>query len=518
MIEARIQQEDLYFYEIMKNPALSIEFIESFDDHEEEFELTSYQKEFVCDFNNYVCLCCSRAVGKTVALIGLLIWIMTYNVYPKNYVAYFVPGKAQLDPVWNGLIRKFRTNALLKYFIPPNSGINSSEFRINLLNHSILLCRIAGTSGTGQNVIGLHTPFVIFDEGGYFPWPAFMEAQPILNTFTPGYRMMVSGVPNGMREKNVLYHCDQENSMYTKHRINSFRNPRFSEKDNEMAKQQYGGDDSEDYKHFVLGLHGTPVFALFDRTLMEIQSYPVYKLVIDGTQHSEHIDEYLIKMAGLPSLPSESKESFIGIDLGYTEPTAIFIMYKDSHGRLKFHAKIQLTKVSYTIQDRIIDILDTRFKPLIIGIDEGSAGKAVIQRLQESEDFVMKNFKKRMIPINFSSTVSLGYDSDGNEIKSKTKPFSISILQDYSTNHKLIFSYTDIETVTELERMTYSKNPSGDIIYRTLTPKGGKKGDDHFTSALLCITLAYYLQNEQFTPYKKSTKMAAPRWFVNYGN
>ena len=49
--------------------------------------------------------------------------------------------------------------------------------------------------------------------------------------------------------------------------------------------------------------------------------------------------------------------------------------------------------------------------------------------------------------------------------------------------------------ISELERMTYSKNVNGDISYKTLTDRGGKRGEDHFTSALLCCIGAYHLTN-----------------------
>jgi hypothetical protein len=60
--------------------------------------------------------------------------------------------------------------------------------------------------------------------------------------------------------------------------------------------------------------------------------------------------------------------------------------------------------------------------------------------------------------------------------------------------------------------MTYSKTPSGDIVYKTLTPRGGKRGDDHFTAALLCGSMAYYLDNEYFIPARNNQKLFKSRW------
>jgi hypothetical protein len=102
------------------------------------------------------------------------------------------------------------------------------------------------------------------------------------------------------------------------------------------------------------------------------------------------------------------------------------------------------------------------------------------------------NYRKRLIPVKFGEWISLGENIDGEEIKTKTKPYSVTLLQEYTNSHKIRYSSTDIDLVTELERMTYTKTPTGEIVYRTLTPKGGKRGEDHNTAALLCATIAYF--------------------------
>jgi len=519
-LKEKVSREDLYLYEVLKHPVFCGEFINNIDKfhRDDPFEFTWYQREMLCDFNPYVSFSCARAVGKTVVEVNLLIWVMINNIFytdTDNYCCYHVPGKSHVLPVFTSLVKSFRTNSLLKHFLPTSSsGVNSSDLVIKLKNGTSLQCRIAGQTGTGVAVVGLHSPFVMVDEAGYYPYPAWTELQPTLNTPTSGFRMVVAGVPTGLREKNPLYHVDQENSEFTKHRISAFDNPRFSDKDYQKAMETYGGEDSDDWIHLVKGEHGKPIFALFDRSLMDIESYPVTKLTIDGVKLSGNILEYFNKISILPGLPRRDTKVLIGVDLGYTEPSAIFVMYIDTNDRFRFHVKLQLNKVDYYIQEKIIDWLDTKYQPVIIGIDEGAAGKAVIPRLQEHDDFVHKNFKKRILPINFSTNTILGIDSDGVEIKSKTKPFAVSILQEYSINHKIVFSYSDLETVVELERMTYSKTPTGEVVYRTLTERGGKKGEDHFTSALLCASLAYYLEfgGLEFRPQKR--KLAKPHWFI----
>lgn len=856
-ISEKISQDDLILFEILKNPVLCGEFINNVDkvEWEDEFKYDLYQKEMLCDFNSYVSICTARSIGKTVSLVGIILWALINNIFPGDHLLYTVPNKNHLLPVWKGLVRSLRSNSLLKHFTDSKRGINSSDYIITLKNQAQLFCRIAGQTGTGVSVVGLHTPFELADEIFYYPYGTWIELQPTLNTFTQGFRLMVAGVPTGLRENCVGYQCDMEDSSYTKHRVSAHENPRFTEKDDKKAIEQYGGKDSDDYIHLILGRHGSAVFSVFDRRLFNISNNPVYRLVINGIKIRKDVGEYVRKLALFPRAPEKNNGIIFGIDLGYcysedtevltsrgwlkhndisledtvacfntendeivwdkplyiweqdykgkmievsgkstnfcvspehsiwtsktvgnkhqeyeklkakdlltlsnkmfrvrllgknkkqigpktfkvpyyycdrsdrekkdtnvkmsdwvqflgwfisegsatanrnweinltqqvgekadkidrllkrlpytiskkefttqwgkqqinwritckelttwlrencgvhaknkkipefifdtstddqelfldtlllgdgtrlnsnrcplytssshqlldqvqrliislgysstksfseeygmgtvsimtrkenllfrdknvkeidydgkiyclktttgfyitrrngriaiqgnTEPTCIVILYQ-INDRLKFHGRIRLNKVSYDIQEKIIDMLDTKFNPSIIGIDEGSAGKAVVQRLHNADEYLHKDYEKRLIPINFSSNIMLGMDADGNEIKSKTKPFSVSVLQDYSNNHKLIYSSTDLEMISELERMTYSKNPRGDISYRTLTPKGGQRGEDHFTAALLCAMLAYYLENESLQFKKRVTSLFSPRW------
>lgn len=501
-------------YEILRHPIFCPEFIYNIDrtsEYDEEFEFTWYQKEILCDFNDHVAVATARATGKTVSLSSIIIWMLIFKVFPEDYILYTVPSKVHLEPVFTNLVRQFRSNSFLKNFLDKSSGINSSDYKITLINQSSLLCRIAGQSGTGANLIGLHTPVILTDEGGYFPLPAFQEMQPSLNVWTQGYREMVAGVPTGLREGNVLYMADVENSAYTKHRVSAHDNPRVTEEDIERFRIQYGGVETDDYIHYVMGQHGKPIFSLFDRNMLTMETYPVIKLDIDGIKMSENFADIITKISAFPTIGKKEYGVLMGIDLGYTEPTAIYICYIDSNDRIKFHGKIKLSKVSYPIQEKIIDLLDTKFKPQLLGMDEGNAGKSVRQHLISDKEYMHKNYDKRLVAIDFSSSVVIGFGPDGSEIKSKTKPFTVSVLQDYSNNGKVVYSTTDLDTVSELERMTYSKSVNGDITYRTLTDRGGKKGEDHFTSALLCLVGAYHITNGMVLA-KEKTPLARASW------
>jgi hypothetical protein len=211
-IAEKPSHQDLIVYEILKHPVLGPEFIHNIDldpRYDRPFEYVWYQKEILCDFNPKVSMATARAVGKTVTQYSMLLWALVYKLFPDDYLLYTVPSKVHLEPVFTNLVRMFKMNSFLKNFIDGKSGVNSSEFKITLKNGAVLLCRIAGQSGTGSNLIGLHTPWIEVDEAGYFPHNAFQEMQPSLNVWTPGYREIVSGVPTGLRENNVLYQVDQ---------------------------------------------------------------------------------------------------------------------------------------------------------------------------------------------------------------------------------------------------------------------------------------------------------------------
>jgi len=514
-LKERPSREDLIFLEILKHPVLSQEFIRNVDSREtdEPFEFTDYQKEMLCDFNKTVSITCGRAVGKTEVLKAIITWITTNNFF-NDYIVYSVPNKVHLSPVWDGLVRLFRTNSFLKHFIARNTGINSSDHKITLLNGATLMCRISGNDGTGRNVVGLHTPFFIVDEGGLYEWKSWIELQPTINTFVPGSRLIVSGVPTGLRESNVLYFVDQVSEAFTHHRVSALQNPRYSDEDHQRDIEQYGGKDSEDYKRNVLGQHGAPQSAIFDRSLMEIKQYPVFQVGIDGKKLGNSIQEYLEILTMLAPVPPEAKEVILGVDLGYVEPAVFMILYKNSRGQIKFHLRLQLNSVPYPIQARILDYMDTKYNPVIIGVDEGHTGFSEIQRLKLDRTLLHKNYEERLVPVAFQSNIVLGTDLDGEEIKQKVKPYAINLLREWTNTHRIVYSSSDLDMVTELERMVYTRNPSGQQVYKTLSPTGGGIGDDHNTSALLCGLLAYYLNYEMvgMNPHKK--RLLRARWVI----
>lgn len=507
----KLTYEERCLLEVIQHPVLFAEFIQNFDEEEDIWFLTDYQKEFMCDFNHYVSLCCARSVGKTVSLTLIILWLLINNFYDAPYIVYTVPNKVHLDPVFTNLVYLLRTNGFLKYYIDKKKGINSSTYKITLINNATLDCRIAGQTGTGENVVGMHTPHIILDESSFYPYGTWIELQPTLNTWQQGFRMIVSGVPDGRRDKSVCYYADQIAENFSKHRVSAFRNPRYTKEADEENVKKFGGRNSDDYRHLVLGEHGDPYYSVFDRSRMAIEQYPVYKLEINGLDYKEDIKRYIEDLSLIPSLNNSLFSPFIGIDLGYTDPTIILILYLDKNSKIKIHAAVTLKHTNYTIQEKVIDYIDTRFDSSVIGIDEGNIGKAVIQHLNSDASFKSKNYVNRIVPIDFGGQIEVARDLNNEPIYEKVKPFSVKVLQEYSDLHKIIYSSTYLEMIQELEKMAYTRSANGSIIYKTLNSRGGDRVQDHITSALLAGILAFYIKNELKLKENKKSLFSA-RW------
>lgn len=494
-LSEKLSDEELCLIEVIRHPIFFSEFIRNLDiDPEvtEEWEHTDYQKEILCDFADSVSMCCARAVGKTEVLRDKLIWLLINKFY-EDSIVFTVPNRVHLEPPFLKISRWFRSHSFLKWYIDKN-GINASSYMIKLLNGAVLDCRIAGTTGGGANVVGLHTPFILLDEGSFYPWGTWIELQPTWNTFQKGHQIFVSGVPDGRREKSVLYYADQIDSQFTKHRITAHQNPRYSEKDEERNLRQFKSADSEEYLHFVLGQHGSPSYSMFDRSFMAIERYEIFTDKRKGAEFSENSQFIYSYVSSLPQLPQYYDAIIFGIDLGYTEPTVITILYRLKE-KFYFHSRLTFYKLDYPIQEKLIDLLDTKYSPSIIGIDAGAggSGKSVIQHLMLDDPYLNKNYKSRVGPIEFGGKTSIGFDDAGEEVFVNTKQYAMQKLQSIVGNKELIFSFMDDEFIGELERIRYTKTESGNLKFTVESFTGKEnRGEDHNTASVLGAIMAWH--------------------------
>lgn len=511
MIDVKLSSEELCLFEVFRHPVWCSEFLRNLDRPENDpWILAPYQVEMLCDHNTYVVLCCGRAIGKSEEILDKVTWYMVNNFFDQDPIAIVTPNRVHLEPLFSKLRRWLAQHSFLKHFVGRHN-INSSIFNIHAKNGFQLDCRIAGTSGGGSNVIGLHTPVILLDEAGIFPWGTWIELLPTFNTWTEGAQLFVSGVPTGQRDHNVLYFCDVEDPSYNSFNIPQHDNPRYTEVDEVRNKKQFGGVESEEYVHLVLGRHGSPVYALFDRDKMYIQPYDIFVSKIYGNKVRENPLLLGDLMRILPMPPNNISQMAFGIDLGYSEPTVILGMYKIQN-RWKFLFRLIFTQVNYPTQQEFIAKLSKRYDPAFIGIDSGGAGKPVVQNLIHDSRYKNYHLDQKVIAVDFNKNVFVGYDHEGEELKERAKVYGMQRLQEFVNTHNITFSKHDDDMIIELERTVYSRGPSGRLIYRTMTARGGKSGDDHNVAALLSFMLAHFYKYEQdgFSMNKK--RLWSSRW------
>lgn len=510
-----ISDEDIAVLELLDDVVWFGSFIRTEDDDDKEWLFDNYQKIMLNDLSPYMGVCTGRATGKTICLETKIIHAAASNKYKKasdNEILFVVQNKAQLDPVFYRLVKFFRLHPFLKYFIDRNS-VNFSQHEIKLLNGCMIRCRIIGSTAD-SNIIGLHVPCVFVDEAQVFNYVAWNSLAQCVNNWDIDYQMWISGVPNGLREKNVLYEADQVDDKFSRHNVSRLQSPRYTKLQRKTDLKQYGGEEGDDYVHLVLGEHGSPAFSVFDRKLMKIENYPVALSILNNLSLASAGGKFN-ELLSTPE-PPEYDLIMAGIDAGFSnDPTIITILYQYKEV-WREHARFELRRIKYPTQARIIDWLDTIYGFNMIAVDAGSSGLALVQILHENEK---KDFIKRVVPVDFQGTVITGYKEDGSEVKERIKKFTIQQLQKWTQNDLIIaFSEQDEAVITELERVGFTRDMLGEPKYFVYSPQGGQKGEDHILSSLLTWVYGYYYNYYSPEAPKKQGKYGdlakGPGWHV----
>jgi len=489
------------FVQILENPVLFREFINEGDENWNGLE--EHERAWTACTSHFVSLCCGRGVHKTTSMIEMLYYWMINGMFIQGDQGLFVlvPNKAQKDPTFFRIRAACLSHWLIKQFVNTNS-INVTEGKIDFVNGFQFLMRIAGAAGSESNVIGLHTYRIWVDEAQAIPWRTWLSLQNCLKDEIVGYQMLVSGVPNGERRENVLYETDQLADKYT-----TFNTPQTvmswwtPEMEFEKRKQYHAiQEDSEDYKHYVLGQHGVPTFSVFDRIRFLKEDYDVQRLILtqhmfDSTKRPDidgtiryHINE-VVMCPPVPIELGQMPKIGLGYDVGYSpDPAVFFVMYEDVRtGKWKNLARYVLQRVEYAIQREVLAYLDKIYSFNFLGIDMGGPGKVQYQDLAgELSEYKSHNFMERLYPVEFGGFMLVAaQDSDGEIIEKKdnVKRVAVETVSRWVHEHRFSFSIEDDNLMSELERTKFTRTNSGEPIYRT--------DDDHQFAAMMCAIMAY---------------------------
>lgn len=490
--------------QIIKNPVLFREFINLEDINWKPLE--DHERAWTACSASRVCMCCGRGVRKTTAMIEMMYWWMINGMFIPGDpgLLIFVPNKAQKDVIFP----KFKTACERHWFISKlvsSNSINVQEGRIDFVNGFRLVLRIAGSEGKESNVISLHTARIWVDEAQDFPWKAWQSLYNVLKKEIPWHMLWVSGVPNGERKENVLFTCDQLDDDYVSFNISQAQMSDWTpELEYEVRKRYHAlQQDSEDYKHYVLGQHGVPTFAVFDRVRFEKDDYEVLLLELtqsmyestirnnpDGTR-SYHVDEVVVCLEP-PNDPVLGRPKIgLGYDVGYSpDPTVFFIMYQDARtGKWRNLARYILKRIEYALQRETLLWLDQVYKFDFMGIDMGGPGKVVYQELtSELADQIYRErkFDERLYPVEFGGSITVAVQTIDMEIvekKDNVKRVAVESVSRWVHEHRFVFSEQDTDLMDELERTKFTRSASGEPVYKT--------DNDHQFAAMMCAVMAY---------------------------
>lgn len=398
----------------------------------------------------------------------------------------------QLTPIIDRLINRFTTSPFLKDFLRGNVNRSKGtmDFPLSGGTQYRINSRIAGSRGE-NNMVGLHVNKIKGDEFQIFPMAAYTQLLPTLNTWEPDASIFLCGVPNGVREGNVLYFVDQVSTKFKHYRIPAHQNPFFTIKDNIDAIKQHGGEDSEDYQHLVLGRHGAPAYAVIPRESMRFDSYDFYSFRYSSAD--KVAGKQFMDALGLPKLPNDyTQQLLFAIDTGFADPTIIQIIGYGKDGIWRTLVRYRLTRIPFPEQATIIDWLESEYNPNKIAIDLGAGGGGIgiMQDLMSDRFQKGKKYESRIQGVRFNDQIEVGEDSDGNALKIQTKSFAGQQLAKMIAEHELIFSEIDAEGVSQLERVAYQRNIDGTTRYFVLSEKGtGVAKEDHIFASYVVFTI-----------------------------
>lgn len=397
---------------------------------------------------------------------------------------------AQLVPVVDRFSRRITSGSIFKGL---NPEINRTKGTIDIQNASYthrIYARIAGPTGEA-NLIGLHVTSLYIDEAQIFPRRAYYQVLPTINTWQNEWRMILFGVPNGLTNESILWVIDQKmQGMFKIYRIPAHANPFFTKKDNEQALINFGGEESDDYQHLVLGRHGSPAFAVIPRDSMKIEQFPIYSYRFSNKE--KELGYIFADFIKTPSIDQKycSEGLVLAIDTGYTDPSILQIIGKDSHEVWRTLVRYRLTRIPFPEQARIIDFLDRFYDFSFIGIDFGSGGggTAIAQALQDEKQFERaKQYQRKITGVLFNESLKIGEDPEGKPYTYAMKEFAGNQLSKMVAEKQLVFSELDAEGINQLERVAFQRRHDGTLQFFVVSEQGRSDDDHIFASYIVFV-------------------------------
>jgi len=527
-------------------------------DHQEPYAIWEYQKASI-RFSGHTIHKCGAEVGKTREIVAYGLYKAFTTLNGSGLIG--APQQTHLEEIIEAMYDQMLWNAELKRSLVRWKKHPHHAFYIR--NRFKLDFRPSGHDGEAYRGVHART-FVIKEEAvkdkNKKQWSEFWRAMkpacvakiysvPDGDRSCEFYKLSQRAVPDAGLEAVGKEEAKIETITGAARHIRDIKfkqfhwpktimpHPYWSEERRKFFIEQFGGEDSPEYKHNVLGEDGDPentVFPwhYFKLCINENPEYRCLKILVDSAHGEVAVSGYKCEyVAGEDSaVPrqvilmdsvfnddffdmDESGESefrriiksmFIaapgfkrgGADFGFSgDPTEIVV--KLVLGKLeRVIARLQLKHVTYDQQCQALDAMDDVYGPDIIwGTDFGNAGSAVAHDLQGLQIYEHKGYDERLRGFMFESTTENVREDGAAVVDSKTgKPAKITLKE----------LATDI-LVKKMQRqeLAYPPDPDYALFYPNHTCRNGgkhriyKKIDDHLIDADRVQELAQLLYNPE---------------------
>lgn len=275
-----------------------------------------YMMSRLLDYDEIV-IATGRGTGKTSSITHLLFTTALTN--PRKWSGYIVPNARHANVLIQSLTDYFNKDALTRELFV---GFDKKDRIFTFKNGHKIEIRIVGQDKTGsRTLVSGHFDFLFIDEAQLLPKKILEELIPALKE---GGKIIVSGVPNDIRDSVLYYYVTNKNAMY--YRYATFDGDDWDDEKERRNIDLYGGKHTPQWKNLVEGRWGDHASSVFRPSKLvdglisnEFFRYKAY----NGNSFED-----MYKELNLPILRAKYNFYIIGGDMGYTSnsPSHIIVL------------------------------------------------------------------------------------------------------------------------------------------------------------------------------------------------
>lgn len=364
--------------------------------------LSRQQRLMACDVSRKKVYRTARKVFKSGWMeVSILQTCLLYNGGGVREGMFLTPGDAQMKPWMERLRNRIDKTPL---FSMMRDRFSVGDGIITWRNGYKLYMRIAGQSGTGQNVISLRVSNLWVDEWDYLPWPVWIECK---QSMLPDATVEGGGVPRGIRDMNPFYtivYDPVESRGWSIHaettgNVTSYISPLYASQEAKLELiNMYGGENTDGYVTQVLALDSDSVSSSFPVIPAKADlPYAIAEVTDDMLNTSPDWAEHF----NIPHLPPGVTAVALGIDPGYSPDPAVLGASYLLDGVWYDLFRVNMQRCTEPLQRRVIrwHVDHMPLVPLVISVDSNAQGLGLFQELREEYPLD----RMTIIPGNFNT-------------------------------------------------------------------------------------------------------------------